>query len=368
MKILFIINNDTFFKSHFLHIAQALVENGHEVHLATNFIEMPIDKLICHKLDIHRSSKGIFSEVFTFYQLLKLIFKLRPNIVHSFTIKPVLYVGFISRFYFGDVKFIYTITGMGSVFLKGGLYYKFIKKIIGLFYKFSFNNRNTSVVFENCDDMQFFISEDYVNTSKCYIVNGAGVDLDLFLVENRSYNDHKLVFSFVARLLRDKGIFEFLECARRCNNLRYPAKFLVVGDFDENNPSAISPEELNDYRELTNVSFLGFCKDIHLIYKNSNVAVLPSYREGLPKSLIEAAASSLPIITTDVPGCRQMVPSPQHGYLVLPRSADSLFQAIKDCIFNRNILQSIGESNRERAVMYFSYKAVFDQYKKIYFL
>ena len=149
-----------------------------------------------------------------------------------------------------------------------------------------------------------FWKKNYVAERSTKVINGAGVDIKLFKFVERDFHSERIIITFIGRLLIDKGIVEFLKSAKKSYDSNLPLTFQVVGDYDFDNPSAISKAQVEEYKKLPNITFLGFRNDVQNIYSNSHIACLPSYREGLPKSLIEAAASGLPIITTNVVGCR----------------------------------------------------------------
>ena len=198
------------------------------------------------------------------------------------------------------------------------------------------------------------------------MINGAGVDIKLFKFVERDFYSERIIITFIGRLLIDKGIVEFLKSAKKSYDSSLPLTFQVVGDYDFDNPSAISKAQVEEYKKLPNINFLGFRNDVQNIYSNSHIACLPSYREGLPKSLIEAAASGLPIITTDVVGCRQMVPSEKYGVLVKPKSVNSLFESYSKVLENRSLLFDISKNNRKRAEQEFSQSFISEEYRLIY--
>ena len=319
----------------------------------------------CVKID--RKSKSITKEMYSLLNIYKLIKDFSPDIIHNFTIKPVIYTNLIFKLFFSksNIKVVSSITGLGSSYLATSLLGKLTWVLIKSLYKFSLNHKESLVIFENPDDRDVFLQFDIVNGNMCKIVEGAGIDTKEFFPKLRIDNS-KFVVTLVSRLLGDKGIREYIEAGKIISSLEFnDVQLNLVGDVDLNNISSLSLDEVNNADVNGYIKYLGRRSDICHIYQESNVACLPSYREGLPKSLIEAAACGLPIITTDVPGCRQMVVH-QNGILIPARDPKALADAILFMRSNQKSIEIMGEKSRLMALNHFDYSVILQRFEHIY--
>lgn len=363
MKILFVLNDIKFYKSHFSHIGNKLLNHGHVLYVLTPNFEGYVDGIHYCKFELSRNGFSLINEIKYLFFLFIFFRKFRPDVVHSFTIKPVIYSNLIGFFFNRSIRFFSTITGLGTVFINNSFKVRFIRQLVKFFYSFIFKFSNTFLFFENHDDREFFVSNNFISTDKSLVVHGAGVDTNVFQSTSRCF-DSTLNVIFVGRLLKDKGILEFLGSAVKLKD--YDIIFNVVGDCDIDNISSLSQHDIDYYNKYNNINFLGFQHDISLLYSNSHIACLPSYREGLPKSLIEAASCGLPIITTNSVGCREMVPSLDFGIIAEPHSVTSLTNAILFAYNNRDLLPDMSINNRMRALDIFSEDVIFYVYYESY--
>ena len=370
MKILYLVNCSDFFCSHFLPLAMAAKDKGHDVIIAAgnNNQQQRIEELGLSFVEysLSRSGKSIQTEIKSFFAIFQLIGMIKPDLMHMLTIKPILY-GCIAdkiRFKNGVPKLIASITGLGSSSLSTLFWDKCLWYIIRCAYKFSFLSGKVNVIFENADDMKQFSYSNLVSPKQSFLVNGAGVDIEIFAPSSEKFDDFSVIL--VARLLKDKGIREYIEAGKIIKKLKVPVRLLLVGSVDHNNPSSMSINEIQDAHDNGYIEYLGFRTDISDLYKKSHVACLPSYREGLPKSLIEAAACGLPIVTTDVPGCRQLVESHNNGFLIPPRDSNSLADCLMHLFENERLLNDMAKSSRALAERIFGYDNVLPYFFEIY--
>lgn len=329
-KMIFVVNIAKFFLSHWLPEANEARKRGYDVHVATmagpEVLQIEAAGLTHHVMPLSRSGKNIFSELKSFFYLLTLFRGLKPSLVHLMTIKPVIYGGLAARLT-NVPGVLAVVTGLGYVFIHHGLRAILVRSLVSFLYKRVFAHQNLLAVFENDSDMQSFLQSGIVVPEKARIINGAGVDLEKYHVVPESIDIFTVTFA--ARLLKDKGFNEFVASARLLK-ARYPAmRFWVAGDTDEGNPASISPQLIQQLEKEQLVEFLGFRDDIPQVFAASNLVVLPSYREGLPKVLIEAAACGRAIITTDVPGCRHAIIDGETGILVAVKQVEPLADAIE---------------------------------------
>ena len=365
-KILFVINDAAFFISHRLPIAQQLVEDGYEVHLATSGEALPIyDEmgLNFHKLGVSRRGTSPLSELWLIWQLFKLFASLKPDLVHLVTIKPYLYGGIAAKM--AKVPAVVSaVSGLGFVLMATGFKTKFLRAVLYPLYKFAFSHKNQLVIFQNSDDANFLVNWEVINSSKVHLIRGSGVDLDVYRYSPEPKG--KVIVTFVARLLVDKGIREFIDASQILHSKGKEVSFWIAGDLDEGNPESITKAELTSWKKLPNVNVIGFQNNIADLYSKSNIACLPSYREGLPKSLVEAAACGRAVVTTDVPGCRDAIVSDKTGLLVPINNAKLLADAIEYLIENPDVRKRMGAAGRVLAEKEFAIEKIVAEHIKIY--
>lgn len=367
-KLLFIVNVDWFFVSHWLPLARAAKLAGYEVHVATT----PTGKsevllnseFTYHNLSIDRSGINPFSELKSTLAIYRLLKQLKPDVVHLMTIKPILYGGLAARL--ARVPAVVVgVTGLGFVFISNKTYVRLLRYVVVQCYKIAFHHKNIFVTFENESDKAYFLQEKLVNESQVRVVNGAGVDLETFRYTVESLD--KTIITFAGRLLRDKGFFELIAAANIIkSSYGDHVEFWIVGLPDPVNPASITQAELDKLQAEKVVTFLGFQPNIASIFAKSNVVVLPSYREGLPKVLIEAAACGRAVITTDVPGCRHAIIPDVTGLLVPPKQVEPLVKAITRLIENVSFRSRLGLKGRELAEQRFAVDKISADYLYMY--
>ncbi|TMS92553.1 glycosyltransferase family 1 protein [Pseudoalteromonas sp. S201] len=370
MKVLFLVNCSAFFCSHFLQLATAVKGNGHEVIVASgNGIKKnKIEELgfIFYEIKLSRSGKNPMHEVISIISIYKALRFFQPDLLHMFTIKPILYGSLINRFFPSIINnvTIASVTGLGSSSLSSGFLNKLLWWTLQKIYKYSLNSKNVKVIFENEDDNNFFIQSKIIPENKAYIVNGAGVDIQEFSPSSEKFIQITVIL--VARLLKDKGVLEYIEAGKILKQRMVNVRLLLVGSTDESNPSSLTEHEVSSAHASGYVERLGYRTDIAELYKKSHIACLPSYREGLPKSLIEAASCGLPIVTTDVPGCRQMVEDGINGFLVPARDSHSLANALHKLVENKELLESMGVYNRQISEARYSNERIIASFFHVY--
>ena len=330
--LLFVVNSPEFFISHRLAIAIAALDCGYEVHLITGPGDAsPIEKLNIqhHFVSLSRSGKNLIAEWSSFWSIYILMREIKPSLVHLVTIKPVLYGGVAARL--ASVPgVVAAISGLGSVFIAQNLKFKFLRQFIKVMYKLALGHINSKVIFQNLDDSSLFIKHGLAKPSQVHLIKGSGV-----LLSNYSFMPESkgaVVISLVSRLLKDKGIKEFIDAVKVLKGRGVQAKFKLIGDIDPGNPSSISKAQLDKWRSENIVEILGYRTDVPKLLAQSNIVVLPSYREGLPKILLEAAASGCAVVTTDVPGCRDAIKPDLTGLLVPVRDSVALADAIEKLV------------------------------------
>ena len=366
-KLLFVVNTDSFFMSHRLSIALAALKEGYEVHVATepsNCIdEMHSLGLRVHPLSLDRRSAGAFSNGRTFFQILLLFVKLRPDVVHLITVKPVLLGGVAARFAAVPCVVV-AISGLGFIFISQGIKARMRRWLAGWLYRLALGHQYLTAIFQNEDDREILFKLSRLTMDKTLLIRGSGVDLSFYYPSPLPEGQPVVVLA--ARLLADKGVREFVEAARILKNDGNAARFILVGDSDPGNPATISNNQLKQWVSEEVIEWWGYRHNIKQIFASATMVVLPSYREGLPKVLIEAAACGRAVITTDVPGCRDAIEPGITGLLVPVRDSAVLAAAIKRLLDNRLLCAKMGLAGRKLAERSFDVRHVAEQHLRVY--
>lgn len=350
-------------------IAEASLANGFDVIIGygelgdvnPNYLEKKGFKTFF--VPMHRGGTNLFEELKTIYFLGALIKKVRPDILHLVTIKPYLYGGILARLMHVPCV-VSAVAGLGSLFIQEKFWAKFLQFILFPFYKFSFGHPNQRVIVQNQEDAKSLINWGVLNLKKVCLIKGSGVNLKHFtkLDEPKSMP----TVCFASRLLRDKGVYELVSAARLIKNKGFEVRFLLAGEVDLKNPSGLNFEELKNLREEGVVEVLDYQKDIPSLYAKSHIVCLPSYREGLPKSLAEAAAASRAIVTTDVPGCRDTIIPNKSGLLVPVKNSKKLADALQWLIENQEERINMGKIGRNLAEREFNIEKIVLEHLNIY--
>lgn len=358
--LLFVVNSPSFFLSHRLPIAHAARAAGYGVQVATmdgDGVERIISHgFVHHKLPMTRSGINPVAELRTVLSIWALFRRLRPDIVHLVTIKPVIYGGLVARAARVPAV-VAAVSGLGFVFVARGVRARFVRWAAVKSYRAALNLSKLRVVFQNASDRDAFVDLGIVRSDQVVMVRGSGVDLTEFtpLAEPTA----ALVVVMAARLLVDKGVREFVAAARLLRTRGVAARFQLVGDVDLGNPSTIDDVEVAEWRKQGVVEVLGDRRDVARIFAAANVVVLPSYYgEGLPKVLIEAAACGRAVITTDMPGCRDAVEPGRTGLIVPPRDVVALADAIEHLAMDRERCSKMGRMGRALAEREFDVRSV----------
>lgn len=271
-------------------------------------------------VDIERSGLNPFADFRLFFQYRRLLKKFAPAAFLGFTIKPNIYGCIAARF--ARVPAVANVSGLGTVFLKSGL----LEKLVVPMYRYAFS-RADLVFFQNPDDRRLFVERRLVRPEQARIIPGSGINLDHY--PSAELPDGPPTFLLIARLLGDKGVREFVEAARSLREEMPGARFQLLGPLDAHNRTSISRGDLDAWVAQGNVEYLGATDDVRPFVADATAVVLPSYREGLPRSLLEGAAMARPLITTDVPGCRELVEDGVSGFLCAAQDPRSLAEAMR---------------------------------------
>lgn len=306
-----------------------------------------------HHLPLARTGLNPIEDVRYFLGLYRLMRRLRPDWVLAYTVKPIVFASLAARA--SGVPHVFSlVTGLGFSFVEGdGVKRKMINLLVRRLYRAALR-QNHCVIFQNPDDVQAFVRLGLVSNEQAEVVAGSGVD-----VEHFSYTPtgEKPVFLLIARLLRDKGIVEYVEAAKILKRRYGEARFMLLGWIDEN-PAAISKKELDAWVRSGVIEYYGRQEDVRPYIAQANVYVLPSYREGMPRTVLEAMAMGRPIVTTDVAGCRETVVPGRNGFLVPARDPCALAAAMERFILHPEMIEAMGRQSRKIAEEKFDVRKV----------
>ncbi|WP_456384913.1 glycosyltransferase family 4 protein [Desulfolithobacter sp.] len=362
-KILFLVSEDWFFCSHWVPMAQAAFESGFDVTLVTRLSDNKdeIERIgvkVIH-IDIDRSNLNPLKESGTIIRLIRIFRKEKPDILHLISLKLVM-LGWFASLFSGKSNIVAALTGMGFLFSagkRGGLIRAVFKRLIVVI------AARGRILVENPDDRSL-LRKAGVCPDRICLIRGAGVDLNRFRPGPAPQGAP--VVMLAARLLREKGVEDFVEAARLLKGQRIDARFVLVGHPDPANPGSILDGDIKAWAEQGIVEWWGKSGNMPETLVRASIVCLPSYREGLPKVLLEAMACGRPCVTTDVPGCREAVKDGENGLLVPVRDPESLADALKRLILDTDLRQKMGHRGREMAEKSFSQEQVARQVKKIY--
>jgi glycosyltransferase involved in cell wall biosynthesis len=365
-KILFVVNTPDAFLSHRLPLAIAARDRGFDVHIISG-VGNKIDQIKSHGLTYHllplsRSGKNPLKEIITLIKLITLFIRIKPDLVHLVTLKPILYGGIAAKIS-GVKAVVCAVAGLGSTFLVNTAFDHIRRAIIKKGIIWILKSTKPSVIFQNNDDKQMLLSSNSEGL-KIYLIPGSGVNLDEYLYVPEPVG--KKVISMSSRIIRDKGVLDFADAAAILFDRGYRLEFRLFGDPDPANPRSLVASEIENLKKNGQVKLLGYQKDIAQKFAESNIVCLPSYREGMPKALIEAAACGRAVVTTDVPGCRDAIIKNKTGFLVPVKNAQALADAIEKLVNDDELRKTMGAAGRKLAEERFGIDRVIEKHIQIY--
>jgi len=351
VRILYVVSPARFFLSHRLPLALAARDAGYDVHVAvpdeTEAAQVTATGLPTHRIPLQRGKSGFGADWRLLGALRKLFRELKPDLVHLVTIKPILFGGLAAQLE-GVPAVVAAVSGLGHVFIERGPIATVRRTAVLAAYRVALAHANKRVIFQNDDDRALFVRRRTVPPSSVTILRGSGVDTKAFAPtpEPDCLEGPPRVI-LPARMLREKGVGEFVAAAEQLQREGIAARCTLVGEADPANPSAIDATELKHWAESGAVEWWGHRSDMPNVYAQAHVVCLPSYREGLSKTLLEAMACARPIVTTDVPGCRDAVRDGVNGLLVPVRNSSALAEALKRLIQDASLRQKMGARGRD---------------------
>ncbi len=372
-KLCFVVNDLHFFVTHRLDLALKLSQE-HKIHLVCsrdNATSEDLEIISNHKLitthhlpsrDRSKFANGYIS----YFSLLKrIIDTIKPNYILFVTLEISL-IGALLHYFNNSRKSIFLITGLGPFFNKSSFKYKLIKYIQKKAFSFLKHTKNYIFIFQNPDDQKTFIDLGFIKQSSSILIKGNGINPNNFSYRKRAF-DKKLVFLFASRLVKSKGINEFIHAASIIKEKYSSAEFLIAGKYNDSDPDTIGDSE---YKNLLSNKSLKYLGDLHYekmeeCFHQSSIFVMPSYGEGLPKVALEAAATGMPLIMSDVQGCRECVLNNVNGFLFNPKDPDDLLKTIETCILNNDQLIKFGKNSSKMINDNFSLEVIFKEYQKL---
>ena len=361
MKIAIVLNTSWNIYNFRLNFVKALIEQGHEVHTVaphddfTHFLE----EVGCIHHDVKMDSRGanpikdsaLVLELFLIYR------KMRPDVVLHYTIKPNIY-GTLAACML-KIPVVNNVCGLGTIFLKDNL----VSKVAIWLYKVAFRYPK-KVFFQNPDDLALFVNRKIVSRGITDLLPGSGIDLSHFTPTVFKRNK-EFTFLLISRLITDKGILEFIEAVKDLKAKGMKAKFQILGAKDPNHQRGIPVSLIDGWIQSETIEYLGTTTDVRGFIQQADCVVLPSYREGTPRTLLEAASSSKPIVATDVPGCHNVVRHQYNGLLCkLKDSKDLADKMLEMANYDDSTLKRMGENGRSKMELEFDEKIVVSKYVK----
>jgi glycosyltransferase involved in cell wall biosynthesis len=364
-RLLYLITEDWYFWSHRVDLARAARGAGYDVVVATRVTDhgerIRREGFQLEPLEMVRRSRNPFREVAAVAELVRLYRRVRPDVVHHVAMKPILY-GSVAAWLTRVPAVINAFAGLGYIFMGGrnrllcwGMKTA-LRTVLSL--------GHSVVLVQNHDDQDRLVGEGVTPASRTRIIAGSGIDVAVYALQPQPSGVPIVVLP--ARMLWDKGVGEFVEAARQLKRKDVHARFILVGRRDEHNPAAIPEIRLKEWMQEGVVEWWGHREDMPAVYAAAMLVVLPSYREGLPKVLLEAAACGRAMVATDVPGCREIVRDRFNGLLVSPKDSVSLAAAIDELLSDHQMREVMGQRSRTRVMAEWSGHRIAEQVLGLY--
>ena len=374
-KLFFFINVDWYYELHWQERILSAMTDGFEVHVcmatepgADQKADRPSlfegREVVYHDIPMHRTSAGITSNLKAFLAVRRLLREIEPDLIHTVTIKPNLLGGILARW--SRRPILLTLPGLGTVFSETSTKNRLLKALILALYRWIAGNPRAALVFENEADRTLFRSEGVLPPGGGYLSPGSGVDTERFRPSARSAPTPPLTVLFAARLLNQKGLDDLVAAAERRRAAGQEIRLLVAGIQDPSAPDAIDMRVIEEWHAAGRIEWLGRVGEMESLFRQAHVVALPTkYGEGIPRILIEAAACGLPVLTTDVGGCREFVLNGTTGRTVAPGDIGALAAALKE-MQDDSLREAMGRAARARVEASYSRSHVIDTFRGIY--
>ena len=367
-RLVYFVTEDWYFCSHRLQLAVAAKNAGFDVYVVTRVQahgdEIKTAGLELIPLELSRRSKNPFVEAVMVRRLTKIYREIRPDIVHHVAIKPVIYGSIAARRAHVPVV-INAMAGLGFLFSSGQWLARVLRPIIRVVFKVLLNNKRTTVILQNPDDVDALCGSGTVSRNRIRLILGSGVDTDVYHFQPEA--EGVPIVLLASRLLWDKGVGEFVEAARKIRADGVNVRFVIAGEGDDENPNSIGADQLLKWSEEGVVECWGRCSNMPKVFEESHIVCLPTtYGEGVPKVLIEAASCGRPIVATNAPGCREIVIDGENGILVPTKDIDALVAAITYLLESSERRKAMGQAGRKLVEAQFSLDRVIGETLELY--
>ena len=348
--VLMVLNDIAWYWTHRQPLAKAILGRGDQLSLATfgassdeGVRDMGVQG---YELTEHGRGLGVLFHVKILFSIWGVIRKTKPDVIHAITLRHAFYTGVITRL-IGFKPVVFTVAGVGSLFTDQSTKMKIVRALAIPVLRFAFKGEGRFLIFQNPDDRKLMLDHKVVNEEQTTIIRGSGVDLTEFPLTPETQNNEEPIVLFSSRLIREKGIDDFIEAAKIIKERGIKARFQIAGDVYEKNPNSLTRKEMQGYHDAGIIEWLGQVSDMPALFKKISIMALPSYYgEGVPKILLEAAAIGRPIITCDVPGCREAVIHEKNGLLIPPKSPEELADAIERLLSDIELRNQYGLAGR----------------------
>lgn len=364
--LLFVVNDTDFFLSHRLNLAIAAKAVGYRVVVASpnaaSVAELLENGLEHRETIAVRSRGGLLGNIRAVLDYWRIVSHVSPDLVHLITAKPVIFFGLVARV--REIPTVAAISGLGHVFIARSWPARALRVVVGLGYRAALNRKNCVVIFQNHTDRDIFLRLGAIARAQVAMIKGSGVDLDR--VGHHPEPPEPVVALLPARLLRDKGVKEFAAAAAIARVSSHPVLYRLQGKPDPHNPTAVSSAQIDQWVDAGLLEYRPYSPDADAMLADCHIVVLPSYREGLPKSLVDAAAAGRPVVTTDVPGCRDAVRPGKSGILVPVHDSHALAAAVHSLAQDRQLRLAMGREGRKMAEEEFDIHQVTKRHLELY--
>jgi len=363
MKIVLFANTDWYLFNYRLPLASALRDQGHEVTLLSPpgryAARLEKEGFRCISFPFERKGTNPFSEMAVLARLARILRREKPDLLHNFTIKPMIYGSLAARCA-GIRRVVNAVEGLGFVFSGG---HRALRAVVKILYRVGL--RGTTVVFHNIDDREVFLTYHLIDAAGAELIPSVGVDMNVFRATPEPEGDP--VVMLAGRMLRSKGVPEFVEAAKRLRRAGVRARFVLVGEPYPDNPDTVTTEEISGWEKAGWIEYWGWHDDMVEVYPKTAVICLPtSYNEGLPLSLVEASACARPVVATTIPGCRAVVRNGENGFLIEPHDVHGLVNALRTLLDDPALRRTMGLRGREIVGQEFSAESVIARTLRLY--
>ena len=367
MRLLIFTTQDRFFLTHVSERANFFKKHGWDVFVAAQLTDekykFQIENLGFEFYDtkIERKAINPFSLISSFFQIWKIYEKVKPDFCFHLGAKAI-FIGTIIANYMKNISIVNAPIGLGYIYVSNSLRARILRPIVDFMYKLTLNPLKSRVIIENSDDIEYFVNNGALRESDVFCIPGAGVDTNIFKPENK---DDVITVVMAARLIKEKGVWDYIRAAEILSEQKVPVKMLLIGSPDFGNPSSVTLSELEQIKHNSAIEYLGYQENVQDFFNQAHICCLPSYREGLPRTLVEAASSGMALITTDTIGCRETV-NGKNGVLVPIHGVSEIVNQIKYYVENPDKLLMAQKESRNLALTKFDGRIISQQTYRVF--